>query len=99
MSFLSLIGLMRLSEHDAVKPQAEADAQDLRRMTVDRDDWKASSARWKGRFMNAISDLATAREEIAALRPDAEKHRAKLDRDRNRVRPSRAKAPTKGASK
>lgn len=35
--------------------------------------------------------------EIAALRPDAEKHRAKLDRDRNRVRPSRAKAPTKGA--
>lgn len=54
---------------------------------------------WEAKYKAAITDLAAAQEELAALRPDAEKHRAKLARDRNRVRPSRAKAPTKGASK
>ena len=123
MGFLKLIGAVSAAEHERA---VEAGEQALRRMTVGRDDWKESSKRWEGRFKNAISDLAAAREEIesykegakalhrglddymaeinrlheeiAALRPDAEKHRAKLDRDRNRVRPSRAKAPTKAVA-
>ena len=54
---LSLFGLMRVSEHEAVKLQAAADRQALQRMTRSRDDWRQTGIEYA--------------KEIASLRPDA----------------------------
>lgn len=53
--------------------------------------WKESAKDWEAKFKKAITDLAAAREEIDALRPDAEKWRARLRRDRERRKRAAAK--------
>lgn len=111
MGFLKLIGAVSAAEHSKVAKKRDEALKDLATEVEDREAAQADRDRLKDKLGAEIRtstrlalDLSTERktitalhEEIAALRPDAEKHRAKLARDRGRVRPSRAKAPTKGA--
>lgn len=82
---LSWIGLMRVSEHEAVKLRSAADDQLIRRLTDERDDWKRMANDFGERFNAAEAKcnkaLAWAKEqhqradkhaaELEALRPDA----------------------------
>jgi len=51
---------------------------------------------WEAKYKAAITDLAAASEEITRLKPLAEATERRRQNEANRVRPSRAKAPTKG---
>lgn len=69
MNLLAKLGLMRVSEHEAVKRSAEADRQALRRMTVSRDDWQ-----------KLATDLGII---VEATKDDAARWRAARDRRAN----------------
>lgn len=69
---LNALGLMKRSEHEAVKLRSAADGQLIRRLIDERDDWQ-------GRFKLAATDLAKQAEEIAHF-DECEK---RLDADRN----------------
>lgn len=64
---LSWIGLMRVSEHEAVKLRSAADDQLIRRLTDERDDWKRMANDFGERFNAAEAKcnkaLAWAKEQ------------------------------------
>lgn len=73
MNLLAKLGLMRVSEHEAVKLKAAADEQLLQRMHL-------KGAR-NAVMARRIEDLEA---EISSLRPDAEAMRRKRQMDRDR---------------
>ena len=69
MSMLSAFGLVKKSDFDRERLKSDGLRRDI---IAERE-----------KFKTAITDLAAAQDEIAALRPDAEAMRAKRKRDRD----------------
>lgn len=78
----------RAEKADALLKSADSRVSAVTRA---RDEMKRDLVDANDKFKKAVTDLAAAREEIDRLKPDAQKWRDRADRDRNRVRPSRAK--------
>lgn len=69
MSMLNAFGLVKKSDFDRERLKSDGLRRDI---IAERE-----------KFKTAITDLAAAQDEIAALRPDAEAMRAKRKRDRD----------------
>lgn len=78
MGILNALGLMTRADFDRERLKSDGLRRDI---VAERE-----------KFKTAISDLAAARDEIAALRPDAKKFRAKAARDAEIKRAKRAAA-------
>ena len=78
MSMLNAFGLVKKADFDRERLKSDGLRRDI---IAERE-----------KFKTAITDLAAARDEIAALRPDAEAMRAKRKRDRDQ------KAAKRGAA-
>lgn len=94
MNFLKLIGAVSAAEHEKIVGQRDGLKRDLLAERL--------------KFKNAAKDLAAQADEIAAIRPDAEKWRDRAARELQRGQAKRdaalrvarpLTAPTKGASK
>lgn len=104
MGFLNMLGLMRVEDHNRIVAKQDAvidlaashmKGEDFDRGTNHAGRVSLVMARLRAartRFDKAIKDLAAAQDEIAALRPDAEKFRAKAKADAERKKAQRAAA-------
>lgn len=91
------IASLKAHLHDARKGFVDQQAK-FKKAIADLANATDTIGDFKIAFDRMEKDRDNWRDQALRDAPDAEKHRAKLDRDRNRVRPSRAKAPTKAVA-
>lgn len=91
-----MFGYIAKKKHDAVvaelKMRTAADEQLLRKLEQERDEAKRMERAMTTTAEHFKAERNTWRDEANALRPDAEKYRAKLARDRKRDRRAKAAA-------
>ena len=89
---MSFLGLMTVRAHEAVVAELEAEQAEQRRY------WRADTHAERETVSRLIRDKAKLlaensriKTELAALRPDAEKHRARVEKGMKNLKQFRAK--------